>query len=131
MSKMIEKSLDTIKQGVDSLKNIKKDKQEYKEYLERIKALPEEYGFVYEKMTGYMWSFSGGGDGYDMISLQKDLLELFEMSAAEGKDVIEVTGEDVAAFCDELLRNAKTYTENCREKLNRTVMKKLGDKTAE
>ncbi|HAX53738.1 MAG TPA: hypothetical protein DCX82_17695, partial [Lachnospiraceae bacterium] len=28
---------------------------------------------------------------------------------AEGKSVLDITGEDVAAFCDELLRNAKTY----------------------
>lgn len=124
MSKIIEKSLDTMKQGIDSLKNIKNDKRKYKEYLERIKALPDDYEFVFEKMTKYMWSFCGG-DGYDMISLQADLLELFELSAADGKNVYEVTGEDVAAFCDELLRNAKTYTENQREKLNRDIVKKL------
>lgn len=68
--------------------------------------------------------FSGGGDGYDMMSLQADLLELFEMSAAEGKPIFEVTGEDIAAFCDELLRSTKTYTENRREKLNNDIRKK-------
>lgn len=125
MSKIIDKSLDTLKQGIDSLKNIKNDKEEYKKYVERIKALPEDYRFVYEKIGKYMWSLSGGGDGYDMIALQSDLLELFEMSAAEGKKVVDVTGEDVAAFCDDLLRNAKTYTENMRDKLNKEINKKL------
>ena len=127
MSKVIEKSLYTMRQGIDSLKNIKKDKREYKEYLARIKALPDEYRFAYEKMTTYMWSLFGGGDGYDMISLQSDLLDLLEISAADGKHIYEVTGEDVAAFCDELLRNAKTYTENRREKLNNDIMKKIGN----
>ena len=51
--------------------------------------------------------------------------DLFETGAADGKRVLEVTGEDVAAFCDELLRNAKTYTENWRTSLNRDVMDKL------
>lgn len=124
MSKMVEKSFDVMKQGVDSLKNMKNDKLKYKEYTMRIKALPEDYRFVFEKMAEYMWSFSGSGDGYDMVSLQSDLLELFEMSVAEGKGIFEVTGEDIAAFCDELLRSAKTYTEDRREKLNSDIMKK-------
>jgi DNA-binding ferritin-like protein (Dps family) len=39
---------------------------------------------------------------------------------------LDVTGEDVAAFCDELLRNAKTWTGNRSEALNRDIMNKLG-----
>lgn len=126
MTKIIEKYLDIINKGMHSLKNMKKDKREYKEYLDRSKALPEEYKFVFKKATEYMWSFSGGGDGYDMISLQYGLLELFEESVAHGKHVGEVTGDNVAVFCDDLLKNAKTYTENRREKLNRDIAKKLG-----
>ena len=52
-----------------------------------------------------------------------DLLDLFETGAAEGKRVLDITGEDVAAFCDELLRHAKTYTENWREALNHDILK--------
>lgn len=131
MTKIFEKSLETMRQGIDSLKNIKKEKREYKEYLERMKALPDEYKFVFEKAVRYMWSFSGGGDGYDMLSLQSGLLELFETGAAEGKRVVDVTGEDVAAFCDELLKNAVTYTEKQRDKLNRDIARKLGGHTQE
>ena len=46
----------------------------------------------------------------DMLPIFTDLLDLFETGAAEGKHVLAVTGEDVAAFCDELLQNAKTWT---------------------
>ncbi|MEG0830362.1 MAG: DUF1048 domain-containing protein [Anaerovoracaceae bacterium] len=128
MTKMIKKSMDTVKQGIKSLKNIKKDKREYKEYLKRIKALPDDYQFVFEKMTKYMWSRYGGGNGYDMLSLQGDLLELFEASEADGKEVFQVTGKDVSGFCDELLRNANTYTENQEKNLNKIIMEKLGKK---
>lgn len=121
MSNIIKAGLDAIKKGVDSLKNIKQEKRAYKEYLARIKALPEEYAFVYNKIATYMWSNSGGGDGYDMVTLQAGVLELFEEGAAEGKKVLEVTGEDVAAFSDELLRSARTYSENRRQKLNREI----------
>lgn len=126
MSDLIQKTIDTMKEGINSLKTIREDKRAYREYVERIKALPDDFRFVYEKMTEYMWSLFGGGNGYDMITLQADLLELFESAAAEGKQVLSVTGEDVAAFCDELLRSAGTYTENWRAKLNHSIYKKLG-----
>lgn len=125
MADIFKIAFETIEKGFDSLKNIKRDKREYKEYEARVKALPADYRMVYEKMAEYMWSYSGGGDGYDMVAIQAGLLELFETNAAEGKQVLDVTGEDVAAFSDELLRNAKTYTENRREKLNRDIMKKI------
>ena len=40
----------------------------------------------------------------DIVAVLKDVLGLFETSAAEGKHALDVTGEDVAAFCDERLR---------------------------
>ena len=126
MSEIIKNSLKIIEQGFESLKTLREDKREYKEGRERVRALPDEYEYVYDKMSSYMWANSGGGDGYDMLAIQAGLLELFEASAAEGKQVLDVTGEDVAGFCDELLRNAKTYAENRREALNRDILKKLG-----
>jgi DNA-binding ferritin-like protein (Dps family) len=103
--------------------------------LERVNALPEEYRYVYEKIQGYMW-MSSGGSGVGTIPILADLLDLFEMGVAEGKRVLEITGEDVAAFCDELLRNARTstqnrrdeplaYRQNQREALNRDIMGEL------
>ena len=80
----------------------------------RAKALPNDYQIVYGEIQRYMWQFTAG-DGMDIIAILKDLLGLFETGAADGKGALEVTGEDVAAFCDELLRNAKTYTENWRD----------------
>lgn len=101
------------------------DKKEYKEQMARIEAMPEEYRFVFEKMQGYMWSFAGG-DGSDMLKTQQELIELFETSAAEGKHVLEVTGEDVAGFCDEFIRDTKKWTDNYRDKLNRNLLNKFG-----
>lgn len=101
------------------------DKKEYKEQMARIEAMPEDYRFVFEKMQGYMWSFAGG-DGSDMLITQQELIELFETSAAEGKHVLEVTGEDVAGFCDEFIRDTKKWTDNYREKLNRNLLNKFG-----
>jgi DNA-binding ferritin-like protein (Dps family) len=107
------------------IKRMAREKREYNRMQRRAKALPEEYRYVYHKIQNYMWNYSGGS-GMDMTSIFADLLDLFETGVAEGKRVLEITGEDVAAFCDELLRNARTYTQDWREALNRDIMRKLG-----
>jgi len=111
------------------LKKILGDKKEWRSMEARAKALPSDYGIVYNEIKKYMWKFAGG-DGMDIIVILKDLLELFETGAADGKRALEVTGEDVATFCDELLRNANTYTENWHDALNRDVQKKLREEKA-
>ncbi len=103
------------------------DKKEYRQMMARVKKLPRDYQFVYEKIQKYMWHFAAGS-GMDMLQIQYELIDLFETGAAEGKSVLEVTGNDVAAFADELLSNAKTYAGNLHDGLNRDVAKKLGKK---
>ena len=49
-----------------------------------------------------------------------------------GKGVLEVTGSDVAAFCDELIKDSKTYADLYQESVNQKVnkaMKKVTDQT--
>jgi DNA-binding ferritin-like protein (Dps family) len=101
-------------------------KREYRQQMARVKALPKDYQFVYEKITKYMWSW-GGGDGLDLLQTQYDLIELFEEAAAEKRPVLEITGPDVAAFSDALVRNsgAKLWTEQWAKNLNRDINRKL------
>jgi DNA-binding ferritin-like protein (Dps family) len=111
-----------------NFRHMAREKRKYRQMQARAKALPKEYTYVFNKIQHYMWMHSGGS-GMDMIAIFSDLLDLFETGAAEGKHVLEVTGEDVAEFCDELLRNAKTYTQNWRDDLNRDIKKKVGKGT--
>lgn len=108
-----------------NIKKIIKSKREYKQQMARVEALPTDYKYVFKKIQGHMWMFAAGS-GYDMMKIHYDLIELFETGAADGIHVLDITGDDVAAFCDELLRNASTYTENWRETLNRDILKKVG-----
>jgi Uncharacterized protein conserved in bacteria len=110
---------------LELIKKMIGDKKEYRAQMARVEALPEKYRFVFKKMQGYMWNFVGG-DGSDMLNTQYELIELFEASAAEGKHVLDVTGEDVVGFCDELIRDTKMWTDNYRKKLNRDIMNKFG-----
>lgn len=111
-----------------NIKKIMREKREYKRMMARVEAMPETYQFVFKKIQHYTFCFAGGS-GYDMMAIHYDLIDLFEGAVADGKAVLEVTGEDVAGFCDELLRNARTYTGDWRETLNRDIMKKLGKET--
>jgi DNA-binding ferritin-like protein (Dps family) len=104
---------------------IVESKRAYRRQTARVDALPEDYRYVFKKIQSHMWMFASGS-GYDMTEIHYGLIELFEEGAANGRRVLEVTGEDVAAFCDELLKSAKTYTEDWREKLNREISEKLG-----
>jgi DNA-binding ferritin-like protein (Dps family) len=104
-----------------------KSKREYKQHMARVEALPDDYKYVFKKIQSHMWMFAAGS-GYDMMKIHYSLIELFESGVARGKHVLEVTGEDVATFCEELLKSAETYTENWREKLNRDILKKVGGK---
>lgn len=108
-----------------NIKNMIKSKREYRQQMARVEALPEDYQYVFKKIQGHMWMFVAGS-GYDMMKIHYDLIDLFEAGAAEGKPVLEITGEDVAASCEELLRSARTYTEDWRGALNRDILKKLG-----
>ncbi len=108
-----------------NIKKIMEEKRDYKQQMARVEALPEDYRYVFKKIQGHMWMFAAG-DGYDMMKLHYDLIDLFEAGAAEGKNVLDITGDDVAAFCEELMRSARTYTEDWRESMNRDIHKKLG-----
>lgn len=110
------------------IKKMNRDKKEYQRQMARVQALPKSYRFVYKKIQNYMWSFAGG-DGFDMLKTQYDLIELFEAGAAAGRHVLDVTGEDVAGFCDELIRGNKLWTDAIRTRLNKGMQRKLGKVT--
>lgn len=112
---------------IEMIKKLMGDKKEYKMMMARVDALPEDYQFVFKKIQNYMWNFATG-NGMDMLQMQYELIDLFESGAADGREVLEITGEDVASFADELVANARTYVAKYREDLNQSIMKQFGKK---
>ena len=82
------------------------DRKEWKRMEARANALPSDYRIVYREMKSYMWRFTAD-DGMDIVAILADVLAEFEGAAAEGKRALEVTGEDVAAYCDARLGDAQ------------------------
>jgi len=103
------------------------DRKEWKRMEARANALPRDYRIVYGEMKSYMWRFTAG-DGMDIVAVLADVLADFESAAADGNPVLEVTGDDVAAYCDARLAGAEPYApylEKWRTSLNAKVKKQL------
>lgn len=97
------------------------DKREWKAMEARAKALPSEYRNAYKAMQKYMWTSGSPSDWKNISRIFGGILDLFEGGAAEGKKVTDLTGEDVAAFCDDLVKDEKTWRDKYRTKLNDTI----------
>ena len=103
------------------------EKKVYKQFKKRVKALPKEYRYAFEKIEHYMYCVGPTGGDITMftdMTMFTNLVELFETSAAEGKQVLDVIGNDVGKFCDELMR-ASMNQKPSGEKLNQEIKEKF------
>ena len=104
------------------------EKRAYRQMMKRVGALPKDYRFAFGKIQHYMFSVGPPGDDMTIfadLTMFSDLVDLFEASAAEGKQVLDVIGSDAGAFCDEFMRASATNTEKLREKLNKEILEKF------
>jgi DNA-binding ferritin-like protein (Dps family) len=104
------------------------EKRAYKQLMKRVDALPKDYQLAFCKIQHYMYSV--GASGVDMtiftdLTMFADMVDLFEASAAEGKQVLDVIGSDVGNFSDEFMRASVPPTETQREKINKEIMDKF------
>lgn len=104
------------------------EKREYRQMMKSVDALPKDYRFTFRKIQHYMYSVTPPDVDMTILTYMKvfrDLVELFEASAAEGRQVLDVIGSDVGKFCDEFMRASATNTETRRAKLNKEIMEKF------
>jgi DNA-binding ferritin-like protein (Dps family) len=113
------------------IQDIIKGKKEWRAHVKRVKALPQDYQIVYREIQKYLFKV-GPVELTEGTGLLSGIIDLFTEGAAVGKGVLEVTGSDVAAFCDDLVKDSKTYADVYQESVNREVskaMKKVTDKS--
>ncbi|WP_106767628.1 DUF1048 domain-containing protein [Paenibacillus faecalis] len=89
-------------------------KKEWRAHMARVKSLPQDYQIVYNEIQKYIFKV-GPVELNDGMGLLSGIVDLFEEGAASGKGVLEVTGRDVAAFCDDLIQDTKTYDDIFQE----------------
>ena len=127
---------DIIVRIQDAIDGKRKWQAKWRAHMARVKALPQDYQIVYKEIQNYLFKVGPVEltDGTDFLStdLLSGIIDLFEEGAALGKGVLEVTGSDVAAFCDDLIKDSKTFADILQESVDQEVnnaAKKLTDKT--
>jgi DNA-binding ferritin-like protein (Dps family) len=125
------KKQDIVVRIQDAIEGKRKWKKKWRAHMARVNALPQDYQIVYKEIQRYLFKvgpveLTGGTD------LLSGIIDLFEEGAALGKGVLEVTGSDVAAFCDDLIKDSKTFADILQESVDQEVnkaKKKVTDKT--
>lgn len=113
-----------------SIQDIIEGKKEWRAHMARVKALPQDYQIVYKEIQKYLFKV-GPVELTGSTDLLSGIVDFFEGGAALGKGVLEVTGSDVAAFCDNLIKDSKTNADTYQESVDQKVgksMKKITDK---
>lgn len=91
-----------------SIRDLIEGKKAWRAHMARVKALPQEYQIVYNEIQKYLFKV-GPVELTEMTDVLSGIVDLFEEGAAVGKGVLEVTGRDVATFCDDLIvKGSKT-----------------------
>jgi DNA-binding ferritin-like protein (Dps family) len=96
-----------------SIQDIIEGKKQWRAHVARVKALPPDYQIVYREMQKYL--FKVGPVSLSDGPLLPGIVDFFEEGAVAGKGVLELIGTDVAAFCDDLIKDSPTYADAYQE----------------
>lgn len=92
---------------IEKLTGSLEDKKQYRQYKERVRALPTPYRTAVEGLDRYVMYAGGIADGATLVRMVDDLATLFESAAADGTSVRDVVGEDAVAFAEDFLATYK------------------------
>ena len=95
------------------IQDIIEGKRQWRAHVARVKALPPDYQIVYQEIQRYL--FKVGPVDLADGPLLPGLVEFFEEGVASGKGVLQLIGTDVAAFCDDLIKDSRTYADVYQE----------------
>jgi len=98
------------------IQDIIEGKKQWRAHLARVRTLPPDYQIVYKEIQRYL--FKIGPVGLDDGTLLTGIIDFFEEGVAAGRGVLELIGNDVAAFCDDLLKDSPTYADIYQQSIN-------------
>jgi len=81
------------------------DKRRWREYKARTKQLPANYREALDAIERYLMYHGGVTDAEIMLSMNNDLLDLFEQAAADGTPIRAIVGDDPVEFVETFLQN--------------------------
>ena len=86
------------------LKEIIEEKKEWYALQNAVKKLPKDYGSGYKEIQRYFFKI-----GVSDLQVLGELLAIFEDGVKHNQAVLDVTGNDVAAFSDSLLDQEENF----------------------
>ena len=95
------------------IQDIIESKKQWRAHMARVKALPPDYQIVYTEIQRYL--FKVGPIDLPDGRLLSGIVDFFEEGVAVGKGVLELIGNDVAAFCDALVKDSPTCADTYQE----------------
>jgi DNA-binding ferritin-like protein (Dps family) len=98
------------------IQDIIEGKKQWRAHMARVKALPLDYQIVYKEIQRYF--FKVGPVELADGNLLSGIVDFFEEGVAAGKGVLELIGNDVAAFCDDLVKDSRTYADIYQESIS-------------
>ncbi|GIH48758.1 DNA-binding ferritin-like protein (Dps family) [Microbispora rosea] len=98
------------------IQDIIEGKKQWRAHMARVKALPPDYQIVYKEIQRYF--FKVGPVGLADGSLLSGIVDFFEEGVGARKGVLELIGNDVAAFCDDLIKDSRTYADIYQESIS-------------
>jgi DNA-binding ferritin-like protein (Dps family) len=98
------------------IQDIIEGKRQWRAHMARVRALPPDYQVVYKEMQKYL--FKVGPVDLADGNLLPEIVDFFEEGAASGKGVLELIGDDVAAFADGLIKDTRTYADVYQESVS-------------
>jgi DNA-binding ferritin-like protein (Dps family) len=98
------------------IQDIIEGKKQWRAHMARVKALPPDYQIVYKEIQKYF--FKIGPIDLPDGTLLSGIVDFFEEGVAAGKGVLELIGNDVAAFCDDLVKDSRTYADIYQESIS-------------
>lgn len=107
-----------------SIKSIINQKREWNAFKRSVKLLPDDYQFVYKEMQKYIFKTATLNEE-QAIELFTEIVKLFEQASYDGKHVLEVTGRDVAGFCDSLTVDYGSYMDAVQVEIEESIKKAL------
>jgi DNA-binding ferritin-like protein (Dps family) len=99
------------------IQDIIEGKKQWRAHVARVKALPPDYQIVYREMQKYL--FKVGPVDLADGGVLPGIVDFFEEGVGAGKGVLELIGNDVAAFCDDLIKDSRTYADVYQEATSR------------
>lgn len=92
-------------------------KKQWRAHMARVRTLPPDYQIVYKEIQRYL--FKVGPIDLPDGRLLSGIVDFFQEGVADGKGVLELIGNDVAAFCDDLVKDSRGYPNSYPEPSSR------------